>query len=147
MGSGKSYWAKFLAQHLNYKYIDSDEEVSKQENLSISKLFETKGQNYFREIETKWINEFNEDNSVVAVGGGLPIFSNNMELLLKKGKVFWIDETFEVVFERIKEDKSRPLLTKTKKELEKLYQERLAVYSKAIKVSSPKSIEDFLNNL
>ncbi|MFP5471968.1 MAG: shikimate kinase, partial [Bacteroidia bacterium] len=139
--------AKFLAQHLNYKYIDSDEEVSKQENLSISKLFETKGQNYFREIETKWINEFNEDNSVVAVGGGLPIFSNNMELLLKKGKVFWIDETFEVVFERIKEDKSRPLLTKTKKELEKLYQERLAVYSKAIKVSSPKSIEDFLNNL
>ena len=147
MGCGKSYWAKELAQYLNYKHIDSDNEISQQQNLSIKEIFETKGENYFRQLEKKWLNDFDSENSVVAVGGGLPIYNNNMEVLLNKGKVFWIDEPFGVIYERIKNDENRPLLRKSKDELEKLLEDRTAIYAKAIKIPSPKSVEDFLNNL
>lgn len=144
MGCGKSYWAKHLAEHLNYIFIDSDNEISKNESQSIQEIFSSKGENYFRQLEKKWLDNFDSTNSVVAIGGGLPIFNNNIEQLLNKGKVFWVDEPFEVIYERIKMDKNRPLLSKSKDDLEKLYKERLSVYSKGIKISSPKSIEDFL---
>jgi shikimate kinase len=144
MGCGKNYWAQKLAQHLAYSYIDSDEEISKSMNLSIPEIFKTKGEDFFREEEKKWVEQFNQNQTVVAVGGGLPVFNNNIDKLLKKGKVFWINEPFEVMYERIKNDNNRPLLSKSKQELKLLYQNRLPIYSKAIEIKSPKTIEDFL---
>jgi shikimate kinase len=147
MGCGKNYWAQKLAQHLAYSYIDSDEEISKSQNLSIPEIFKTKGEDFFREEEKKWLESFNRNQSVVAVGGGLPVFNNNIDKLLKKGKVLWINDSFEAMYQRIKDDSSRPLSNKSKQELEKLYQDRVGVYSKAIEIKSPKTIEDFIANI
>jgi shikimate kinase len=147
MGCGKNYWAQKLAQHMAYSYIDSDEEISKLMNLSIPEIFKTKGEDFFREEEKKWVEQFNHNQTVVAVGGGLPVFNNNIDKLLKKGKVLWINESFEAMYQRIKDDSSRPLSNKSKEELKLLYQNRLPIYSKAIEIKSPKTIEDFIVNI
>ena len=147
MGCGKNYWAQKLAQHLAYSYIDSDEEISNLLSQPISEIFKRNGEAFFREEEKKWLESFNRNQSVVAVGGGLPVFNNNIDKLLKKGKVFWINEQFDVLYQRIKDDGNRPLSSKSKEELEMLYQHRLPIYSKAIEIKSPTSIEDFLVNI
>jgi shikimate kinase len=144
MGCGKNYWAQKLAQHLSYKYIDSDVEISNSLNQSIPEIFKTKGETFFREEEKKWIEQFNQNHAVVAVGGGLPVFHNNIDALLSKGIVLWINEPFEVMYSRIKNDENRPLSSKSKEELALLYQERVPIYSKAIEIISPKKVEDFL---
>ena len=138
MGSGKSSIGKVLAERLEVDFIDSDEEISKNEGLSVSEIFDRKGEAYFRQKEREFVLSLsNVKPAVIAVGGGLPCFEDNLELLKKAGTVFYLNVSVMTLVKRLQNEKSqRPLLANLEdKELsnfvfDKLI-ERTAFYRKA----------------
>ncbi len=83
MGSGKSTIGKQLSAKLSYDFVDLDSYIETQENASISEIFKTKGEIYFRKIETKYLKEVSEFKiaTIIALGGGTPCYGNNMEII------------------------------------------------------------------
>jgi shikimate kinase len=118
--SGKSSVGQLLSEKLNYKFVDLDELIVKHEGKSINDIFAEKGEKYFRDIETKIVKEISlEDKQVVATGGGVVLREENMDALEKSGQIIYLHVSPEVVYERLKDDDSRPLL-KVKDPLQKI---------------------------
>lgn len=84
MGSGKSSVGKILAKKLDYNLIDLDDYIIEKENASVSEIFKSKGEIYFRKKETEYLKSLlkMEENTVLALGGGTPCFAGNMEAVL-----------------------------------------------------------------
>lgn len=134
MGAGKTTIGKSLAEKLDYSYIDIDEEIVLHEKMSINEIFETKSETYFREVETKILQKFSEqENLVISTGGGAFEKGINREILLNSGKVIYLYADVDTLFERIKNDTSRPLLKceNPKGKLEELLSKREENYLKA----------------
>lgn len=110
MGSGKSTVGVELSARLNLPFLDSDREIEKKVGLGVSQIFEQKGESYFRALEQQFLQHLTIEASVVACGGGLPCFFNNMELLKEKGIVIYLDAKPERLYQRIKGDGLRPML-------------------------------------
>ena len=129
MGSGKSSVGKLLAKELNLPLIDIDKEIEKKENLSVTKIFNQKGEDYFRLIENKILKKC-KTISIVSCGGGLIINEDNRKFLKKNGLTFYLKSKVETLEKRLTNDKKRPLIDKSdlKKSLEKIYHERKNIY-------------------
>jgi len=113
MGSGKSTLGKYLAETLNYDFIDSDLWIEKEQGISIDSIFSSKGEAFFRELELKFIENLNLFNpTIIATGGGLPCFNGNIEKMKEIGTVIYLKVSPEIIVERIKFDDRRPLLNK-----------------------------------
>lgn len=116
MGSGKSYIGKQLAERIDQKFIDFDEEIEKRENSTISEIFQNKGEIFFRKLERKILEEIialNED-AVISLGGGTPCYGNNMELIKASNKVtsFYLKLNIENLTERLEAEKAhRPMIS------------------------------------
>jgi len=112
MGAGKSTVGKALSRKLKLNYIDTDEMIVKQMNLSISEIFDQYGEEYFRNLETELIKKLSEevDNSVISLGGGLAVKEENHQYIKNAGKVVYLRVKPETVFNRLKGDTTRPLL-------------------------------------
>ena len=71
MGSGKSTIGNIISKKLDFEFIDTDYEIEKYESITIKKIFEIKGEVYFRKLEEKIIlKSINLDNKVISLGGG-----------------------------------------------------------------------------
>lgn len=112
MGCGKTYIGKELAKTLQYKFIDTDEYIVDKYGKSIKEIFETLGEDYFRNIEKKAISDILESssNTVISTGGGLPIRLENQNLLINQNKVVWLKAAPLTIYNRVKGNDSRPLL-------------------------------------
>ncbi|MEY3236904.1 MAG: hypothetical protein RI883_1005 [Bacteroidota bacterium] len=112
MGAGKSTLGKKLAKAIGYQFIDSDKEISKQEGITITDLFDTKGETYFRQLEKEFIEQLdNNENYIVATGGGLPCSNDLMDLLNQKGTTLYLHVKPSTLLLRLKEgQKKRPLI-------------------------------------
>lgn len=111
MGSGKTTFGKQLASKLNYQFLDTDREIEALVGMSIQEIFKSKGEGYFRMLERQLIENMSLKNTVVATGGGLPCFNDNMSLLNQKGVTVYLKYSSHELFERLKNDKEfRPLL-------------------------------------
>ncbi len=117
MGCGKSTIGKRLAQDYGMCFLDTDAWIENKENITISEIFATKGEAYFRELETKCLEALLEEEShdsesgkVISVGGGLPVREVNRRLLKKLGTVVYLKATEETIYKRLKKDTTRPLL-------------------------------------
>ena len=137
MGSGKTTIGRNLAQFLNRSFCDLDLEVERQEGCSISQIFAQKGENYFRSLETKVLKEvLTTKGRIVALGGGTVCQFQNRRLLLQYGaRVIWLNVSADTVYERLKEDQTRPLLLGLREEEKKeriirLLAERTPFYQK-----------------
>lgn len=133
MGSGKTTVGKLLSEQLNLKFVDTDELIVQKEGCSINEIFASKGEGYFRELETKVLKSvLNSDNQVVSTGGGIIKSELNMELIKTKSKSFYLKADAESLFERVKNDSSRPLLKDcTKEKIDTLLSQRVLQYEKA----------------
>ncbi|TCK04526.1 shikimate kinase [Phorcysia thermohydrogeniphila] len=155
MGSGKSTVGKLLSEHLRVPLIDTDAEIEKRTGMSIPEIFKKKGEEYFRELERLLIEELLSlpQQSVISTGGGLPTYFNNMELLNQKAFTVYLEADFEVLWQRISEDKNRPLVLLGKERVRELFEKRRPFYERAklrvkTDVNSPEAcVEEILSSL
>jgi shikimate kinase len=112
MGSGKTTLGKKLARALNRTFVDSDAAIEQVAGMKISEIFETYGEDHFRQLETEWIEQLSIDSpAVIATGGGMPCFNNNLQNLKNKGIVLYLQRPAKELFKRLKNAKfKRPLL-------------------------------------
>lgn len=111
MGSGKSVVGKELSKILNRDFIDTDTEIEKEENRSIKDIFNSDGEEYFRNLESKLLETLvNKNNCIISTGGGIVLRENNRELLKKIGKVIFLHADVEHILNNVKNDDTRPLL-------------------------------------
>ncbi|MCD8377480.1 MAG: shikimate kinase [Candidatus Gastranaerophilales bacterium] len=135
MGAGKSTVGKTLAQKLpDFVFVDIDEEIEKSEKMSVSEIFKTKSEEYFRELETKTIKHISsQKNMIISVGGGAFESEVNRQNLTKNGIVFYLYAPTSILFERIKNNSNRPLLkcNNPLSKLEELLKKRENNYKKS----------------
>ena len=138
MGTGKSHWGKIWASQFNLKFIDLDNEIEKKLGLRVDEIFEKKGEDYFRIVEVETLIETQQnDNCIIACGGGTPCFKNNMDWMNNNGLTVLLNSTPSKILENIINDnKERPLLKKINKGellffIEMKLKERMEFYNKA----------------
>ncbi len=112
MGSGKSFWTNKIAKWIKAGGYDLDDLIVMMEEKTITEIFEEDGEAYFRKAETKILKWFSEKKKfVLATGGGTPCFQANIDWMKKEGLVIWLDESIEVLVERLSSQKEhRPLI-------------------------------------
>jgi len=88
MGSGKSVIGSKLSEALGIQFIDLDDAIESAEGTVISKIFESKGELYFRQLERKCLEQLLElpEPMVLSLGGGTPCYYDNMEFILQQKK-------------------------------------------------------------
>jgi shikimate kinase len=111
MGVGKTTIGLKLAQLLNYDFIDTDAVIEKKTGVKIDRIFEIEGESGFRKREEAVIEEISRhDKIVVATGGGSILSKKNRNALSERGLVLYLTSQLDTLFDRLKADKSRPLL-------------------------------------
>lgn len=112
MGCGKTTLGKKLAKQLNYEFMDADTAIEQQNNLSIQEIFAQQGEARFRELEREFILSIkNKKNVVLATGGGMPCFGDNMKLLNESGITLYLQRPIpELVHRLVNAKKIRPLI-------------------------------------
>lgn len=115
MGSGKSTVGRLLASSIDYDFMDLDDCIIEGNGQSISQIFNTKGEVYFRKIEADTLRKIvsTYDNIVLSLGGGTPCYANNMNFLegTPKVKTIYLNTSLKVLVKRLQAEKSsRPLL-------------------------------------
>jgi len=110
MGCGKSTMGPLLAQQFNLPFLDIDALIEQREGRSISQIFSEQGELYFRQLEQQELNELPDVPQIVACGGGLPCFEDNLLRLKLKGLVIYLEAAPEVLYARIQNEVDRPLL-------------------------------------
>lgn len=111
MGTGKSTISGELSKMMAMQEIDVDQYIVQQQNRSIPEIFETDGEEYFRNLETKALESFGEKRGLlVSCGGGAVLRKKNVDIMKKQGKTVLLTASPETIYERIKNCKNRPLL-------------------------------------
>ena len=128
MGCGKTTQGKKLAKEMGYYFIDLDDYISNQYDKTITELFKEVGEEQFRTIETKALNECIANNvkALIAVGGGTPCFNDNMSAMVNSGKVVYLKMDADALYNRLFNAKQdRPLIKDKENEEMLLYIENL----------------------
>ncbi len=138
MGCGKTSVGLKLSYRLRRVVIDTDKEIKKAENREISDIFATDGEAYFRDREMACLRTLLDSagDRIISVGGGLPLREENRRLLHELGQVIYLRARAETIYERVKDDTSRPLLQGEDPEakIRALLQEREPCYRAAADV-------------
>lgn len=135
MGSGKTTIGKEYAKRNQMNFLDTDAYIEKKAGKKISEIFKEDGEEYFRQLETSVLEELKNElnHTVVSTGGGMPLRRQNANRLKEIGKVCYLSAANQVIFERIKDNKNRPLLQcdNPYEKICKLMSERKPIYEKA----------------
>ncbi len=139
MAVGKTSFSKKLSNKMKLSFIDLDREIEKRENCKIPYIFENKGENYFREIETKYLYEIINENDdfILSCGGGTACFNNNINIMNDNGITICINLPVATIIQRLSNAKTeRPLLKNIDKKniyniISSLLTEREEYYKKA----------------
>jgi shikimate kinase len=111
MGVGKSTVGRKLAQLLNLRFADADEEIEEAAQMSVAEIFERFGEPYFRDGERRVIARLMESGPIVlATGGGAFAQEPTRELILERGVAIWLDSDVATLVERVSRRDTRPLL-------------------------------------
>lgn len=132
MGAGKTTVGKALGKKLNLPVYDNDEMIIKKEQRSIEEIFRENGEAYFRELETEMLRSLPTQNAIISTGGGIVLKKENRDFMKKHGIVIFLYCSPEMIFERLKDDNTRPLLQGNKmQEIETRLKKRLPLYKEA----------------
>ena len=133
MGSGKSSIGSLVSKKLKLKFVDIDNLIEKEIGLTISQIFEKKGERYFRNIEEKiTLLNLKNTHSIISLGGGGFINDKIRKEVLSNHFSFWLNCDELVLLKRIKSNRKRPLAFKlTNEEIKELIKKRLKIYSKS----------------
>tara|TARA_A100000164_G_scaffold68324_1_gene56980 strand:- start:436 stop:948 length:513 start_codon:yes stop_codon:yes gene_type:complete len=134
MGSGKSSIGFLVAKKLKLNFIDIDAEIEKNLNTTIKKIFEIRGEDYFRKLEEQTaLKKLKLRSTVISLGGGAFTNNNIRKEILKNHLSFWLNWDDKILLNRIKNSSKRPLtINATDAELIDLIKKRSNIYSKAL---------------
>lgn len=153
MGSGKSTISSYLNKNFNMEVVEMDEILAKRENMTISEIFKTKGEEYFREKETSLLKEISlKENVVVSCGGGVATRDVNILEMRKSGVVVLLSAKPETILKRVESSNDRPLLegNKNVEFISDLLEKRREMYLKAADIivkTDNKSAEEISNEI
>jgi shikimate kinase len=131
MGAGKTTVGRMLARRLKLRFVDSDHEIEARCGVKIPVIFEIEGEAGFRAREAQAIAELTQlDGIVLATGGGVVLAPDNRRRLAERGTVVYLRATPEHLYERVRQDRNRPLLATGNPlaRLRELYRERDPLY-------------------
>lgn len=115
MGAGKSTMSDYLSTALAMDVVEMDQIIAQRQGMSISDIFETYGEQYFRDLETNLLIEMqSKSNVVVSCGGGTPMRENNVAEMKKNGRVVLLTAKPETILDRVKDSHDRPLIENNK---------------------------------
>ena len=120
MGAGKTTLGKALAKDLGISFIDLDQYIERRYLKSVSQIFATRGEQGFREIESRMLREVGDfDDVIVSCGGSTPLIGDNMDYMLQHGQTVYLKCDNDTLLRRLKVARSqRPLIaSKTDDEL------------------------------
>ena len=133
MGAGKTTVGRELATHLGYRFVDTDAVISQLTGKSITQLFANVSEAEFRQLESQVLAEVSAyTNLVIATGGGIVLRQENWSYL-HYGLVVWLDVPVEILYARLAEDTTRPLLQDAEplEKLRVLLEQRQPLYRQA----------------
>ena len=111
MGAGKSTISDYLRTAFAMEVVEMDQIIAERQGMSISDIFETYGEEYFRDLETSLLIEMqSRTNVVISCGGGVPMRERNVAEMKKNGKVVLLTAKPETILERVRDNHDRPLL-------------------------------------
>tara|TARA_B100000945_G_scaffold288690_1_gene261212 strand:+ start:302 stop:817 length:516 start_codon:yes stop_codon:yes gene_type:complete len=133
MGSGKTTIGENLSYRLKMKFADTDDNIEKKLSLTISEIFEKKGEKFFREIEEEEVLKIiKKSGFVISLGGGAFMNETIRESVKRNSISVWLDVKGNMLQQRTTMNKKRPLLKNiNKQDFLKLYEERKKIYSLA----------------
>ena len=115
MGAGKSTISDYLSTMFDMKLVEMDQEIVEREEMSISDIFATYGEEYFRDLETNLLIEMqSHKNAVISCGGGAALRERNVAEMKKNGRVVLLTASPETIYERVKDSNDRPILNGNK---------------------------------
>ena len=134
MGAGKSTISDFLKNVFAMDVVEMDQIIAQRQGMSISDIFETYGEQYFRDLETNLLIEMqSHSNVVISCGGGTPMRECNVVEMKKNGRVVLLTAKPETILDRVKDNHDRPLIenNKTVPFIADLMEKRRAKYEAA----------------
>lgn len=135
MGCGKSTVGIRLSYRIRRVLEDTDKRIEREQGKTISEIFAVEGEGYFRDLETKLLEKLLTENyqRVISTGGGLPVREQNRKLLRELGTVVYLRIQPETVYQRLKNDTTRPLLQceNPLEKIKELMEQRAPIYEEA----------------
>ena len=133
MGSGKTSIGLLISKRLNLNFFDTDQNIEKETGMKISRIFETKGEKFFRNCEEKiTLKILKKSNAVISLGGGAFINKKIQKEILTNHMSIWLRWDSETLIKRINKSYKRPIaINSSKEELNDLIKKRSNIYSKA----------------
>ncbi len=142
MGSGKSTVGPILANTLGWNFYDLDHVIEKKTEQKIRAIFDEKGEEYFRKLETETLIEISKDNEVIiSLGGGTIVSDINLKILKSHGTIIFLESSFDSIYKRLRYKRDRPILMASNEDevkrdefinrISKIYSERKKYYEQA----------------
>lgn len=133
MGCGKTTFGKWIEQNRTRRFIDTDDFIVEHQKCSINDIFAEHGEEYFRNLETDCLRRLLSEkisDTVISVGGGLPLREENGRLLKKLGTVVYLRARVDTLVKRLSHDNTRPLLAggNVEQKITELMQKRADIY-------------------
>lgn len=138
MGCGKTTVGTELAANTGRELVDTDKLIEESEGMSISEIFRIHGEQYFRDLEHKVCKQLaGRERLIISAGGGALTFQRNVDALKEGCVLVMIDVTPEVIYKRLANDTTRPLLQCDDKmgAIRELYAKRDAIYRGAADIT------------
>lgn len=132
MGAGKTSVGRELSGKLRIDFYDLDGEVERAEGLSVTEIFEAEGEEGFRQKETEMLAALSRKTSpaVISTGGGVVLRKQNREIMEASGEVFYLRADIDILWNRVRRKKGRPLLDvkDPRAEFRELFMKRKDIY-------------------
>jgi shikimate kinase len=149
MGTGKTHWGRIWAARNHYAFLDLDELIEQEEQATVEKIFEKKGEDYFRQQEAKQLRLMGQyKNTIIACGGGAACFHDNISWMNEHGVSVCLTASAKFILKNIlRQLPKRPLL-KNLNETELLFfieqklKERQPFYNLATLTLNAESVSD-----
>ena len=150
MGSGKSTVGPIIANTLGWGFYDLDHVIENKMGQKIRTIFEAKGEEFFRNLETETLKEISIGNElIISLGGGTIVSDINLEILKSHGTIIFLESSFDSIYKRLRYKRDRPVLLTSNedevkrdefiKRITKIYSERKKYYEQAdIKINTDK---------
>lgn len=111
MGAGKSTVARALVDKTGWPLVEMDEEIEREQGMTIREIFDRFGEAQFRDIESQFILHLKDrEPCVISCGGGVVVRPENTEYMKKSGRIVYLTAEPETVYERVKDNDDRPIL-------------------------------------